>query len=136
MPTLSVTDVLRMNGFSPLSQPCGLTKNIRKRRNRKIKHAAVAGPGGLSSLFASTDFNSYIDPMRLKKSVQKTIVSTHLSSLPGFNQTDTAGNGGWGRLPNVATIHYADDDPRGWVTVSRNRRNRPCMIQDDYYEGN
>jgi hypothetical protein len=77
--------------------------------------------------------------MRLKKSRQKTVVSTRLSSLPGFSET-TMACGGWGRLPNVATIHYADDDPRGWVSVGRNRRNRSCMIRDDehdeYYEGN
>lgn len=135
----SINDVMRSHGFSPLSEFSGLPKNVRKRRNSKIRHAALhGGSGGISALLGSVEYTTYTDPKRFNKGPQIQNSSTRLSSLPGFS-APTGLCGGWGRLPNVSPIDYADDDPRGWVTVTRNKRNRACRIQDDeedYYEDN
>ena len=46
-------------------------------------------------------------------------------------QVAQGGKGGWGKLPNVAEIHYEDDDARGWTYVGPHKRNRGCKIVDD-----
>ena len=133
-----VNEILRIAGLAPTTNS-GLTKNVRKRRNGKMKRAFQAGGlGGLSALLRSKDFNEYINSERMtvrKNPVQA--VSTKMSTLPGFDEM-VAGTGGWGKPPNVSPIDYADDDPRGWVAVTRNKRNRVCRIQDEahdeYYE--
>jgi hypothetical protein len=133
MSTPTVVDVLRTNGFSPLASFSGLTKNMRKRRNQKIKRAAAAGgAGGLAALLQSRDFNTYIDPSRLlkKKARINVVGSTRMSRLPGVSDA-TGPCGGWGRLPNVSPVNYSEDDPRGWTYVDGSRRNRHCRIQDD-----
>jgi hypothetical protein len=132
-----INDILRIAGLAPMTNS-GLVKNVRKRRNGKIQRAFQnGGLGGLSTLLRSTEFNQYINSERMslrKKDTQ--VVSNKASSLPGFDRMITGtGTAGWGKPPNVSPINYAEDDPRGWVTVTRNRRNRVCRIQDDeYYE--
>jgi len=135
MSTLSVNAILSNNGFAALSEFSGLSKNLRKRRNAKIKHAAQhGGAGGISALLSSGEFSAYIDPACFNKKPQMQKISAPISRLPGMSDA-TGPCGGWGRLPNVSQIDYADDDPRGWVHVGRNKRNRSCRIQDDdYYE--
>ena len=126
MSSLSVSDVLRNNGFPPMSEPSGLTKNMRKRRNKKIKRAAVQG--GLSILLSSGDFNEYINPARLGKKVKPIRAQTRVSYAPGISGTELGSSGGWGRLPNTSRIDYAPDDSNGWERQGVKRR---CMIQDD-----
>jgi hypothetical protein len=129
-----VSEILRMNGFSPLRMFSGLPKNARKNRNRKIRHAAQhGGAQGISALLSSTAYNEFTDPKRFgKKQGAAEQGSTRISSLPGFSAS-TGPTGGWGRLPNVSPIDYADDDPRGWIAVTRNKRNRACRIQDEEF---
>ena len=67
----------------------------------------------------------------VKKPSGNARASTRMSHGPGLSDTPTTFCGGWGRLPNVSPIDYADDDPRGWVLVTRNKRNRGCRIQDE-----
>jgi len=129
----TVSDVLRTNGFASLSDPSGLPKNVRKRRNKKIKRAAQNGPAGISALLGSGEYNEYINPTRFKKRTHKEKVSTRVSSLIGFSER-TGPCGGWGRLPNVSLIDYADDDPRGWIHVGPHKRLRKCMISDESAE--
>jgi hypothetical protein len=109
---------------------------MRKRRNKKIKHAAAAGGGGgLASLFGSGEYNTYINPPHLKKVVKKT-ASTRLRCAPGIDPEYTGAHGGWGRLPNASVIDYDDTNPRGWVKVTRDKRRRSCRIQDETQEDN
>ena len=131
MSTLSVTDVLRSHGFSAPSNFSGLPKNVRKHRNAKIKRAAKNGAPGISALMGSSDYTQYVDPARFKKKQHVVNTSTRLAHLPGLSDA-TGPCGGWGRLPNVSPIDYADDDPRGWVHVSHMKRMRKCMIVDEY----
>ena len=94
----------------------------------------AGGAGGLAFLFASSDYNAYINPPHLKKKIEEEPVAPgRPSGLPGIS-APKGSYGGWGRLPNVSPIDYADDDPRGWVTVTRNKRNRSCRIQDEAYD--
>lgn len=126
----SVSHILLSNGFSPLPQFSGLTKNMRKNRNRKIKHAALhGGSGGIAALLSSAEFNTYTNPARLGNKSNAPQQKQLVSALPGSGTG--AGTGGWGRLPNVSQIDYADDDPRGWTHVGRNKRQRKCMIYDE-----
>lgn len=130
MSTPSVTDVLLSNGFSPLPQFSGLPKNVRKHRNRKIKHAALhGGSGGIAAVLSSAEFNEYTNPARLGNNSKQPQQKQLLSSLPGIGMA--TGTGGWGRLPNISQIDYADDDPRGWTHVGRSKRQRKCMIYDE-----
>jgi hypothetical protein len=132
MYTLAVNDVLRKHGFPPVRESCGLTKNVRKNRNRKIKEVAeMGGAAALTSLFASPPFNSYLGSARVNSGAKKAPESLCHSTLPEVTEVSTSPCGGWGRLPNISAIDYADDDPRGWVTVTRNKRSRVCMIQDE-----
>jgi hypothetical protein len=125
-------NILRNNGFSPLPECSGLTKNMRKRRNRKIKHAALhGGSGGISALLSSREYTDYIDPTRIGKKVNSVVQKGILSHLPGIGW---GGNGGWGRLPNVSSIDYAEDDSRGWTHVDHRQRRRRCMIEEDEYQ--
>lgn len=133
MSSLSVTDVLRANGFAPLAQFSGMPKNARKQRNRKIKHAALrGGSGGISVLLGSGEYTAFTDPKRYGKSPMPTQASTQVSPLSNMSSHAPTGPcGGWGRLPNVALIDYAPDDPRGWTHVdSRRRRAKKCQIDD------
>lgn len=94
------------------------------------------GVGGLRALLGSSEFNSYIDPARIKKVMFTPAVSTTCSRLPGFDDSSSP-HGGWGRLPNVSQINYAEDDPRGWTYVGPHKRNRVCKIvdeEDDYLD--
>jgi len=129
----SVSQILRANGFPALRMFSGLPKNARKHRNRKIRHAAeYGGAQGISALFSSTAYIEFTDPKRFgnARGISQQ-PSMRISSPPGFSYDDVGPTGGWGRLPNVSPIDYADDDPRGWVSVTRNRRNRSCRIQNE-----
>lgn len=127
----SITDVLRKNGFAPLSESSGLPKNARKNRNRKIKRAALNGAYGISALLGSSEYTAYTDPKRYGKIQSTKQFSTVLSKLPGIDDLPTSYYGGWGRLPNVSPIDYTEDDPRGWTHVDRrHRRARKCQIDD------
>ena len=129
--TTSILDIMRRFGLKPVAN-CGLTKNMRKRRNRKMTHAALSGgPDGLRALMSSTAFNTYINPARIQKKIHnpKTFVECP-SSLSGIN-LDTSSSGGWGYLPNVSQIDYEYNDPRGWTHVGPHKRNRGCKIVDD-----
>ena len=134
MSTLSVTDVLRANGFAPLAEFSGMPKNARKNRNRKIKHAALhGGSGGISALLGSAEYSAYIEPTRYGKAKKVGQVSARISSLSTMSSSAPTGPcGGWGRLPNVALIDYAADDPRGWTHVdSFRRRAKKCQIDEN-----
>ena len=129
----SVTDVLRYYGFPALQPFSGLPKNVRKRRNSWIGSAARrSGSQGISALLSSETYRTYTDPTRFGKQVKKNVV-VEPSSLLGFSQA-TGPCGGWGKLPNVSSVDYADDDPRGWTYVDKHRRTRKCMILDEFDE--
>jgi len=130
---ISISNVLYKNGQSP-AEASGLTKNMRKRRNRKMKHASAAGGvDGLRTLMASTEFNAYINPARLNRKPQNKKIST-LSTPAQESEASTENCGGWGRLPNVAKFNYAPDDPSGWTYVGPHKRTRGCRILDDSEE--
>lgn len=68
---------------------------------------------------------------RLSKSAKKreNTKARAVACGPGIDsRSPTNGTGGWGRLPNVSPIDYADDDPRGWVYVDGKKRSRRCRI--------
>lgn len=128
----SILHIMSSIGLKPVANS-GLTKNMRKRRNRKMKYAALAGgPDGLRTLMSSTAFNQYINPARAQK--KKIDVKTFVeapSQLSGINR-DAPSGGGWGCLPNVSQIDYAHNDPQGWVHVgSKKRTRRICQIVDE-----
>jgi len=126
----SVTDILRSYSINPTTYS-GLTKNMRKRRNKKIKHAATyGGAGGVAALLVSRAYTDFVDPKRVGRTAptapsQRSNVDTRIIGV------DSSGKGGWGKLPNVAQIQYEDDDARGWTYVGPHKRNRGCKIMND-----
>lgn len=129
----SVTYTLRSNSFAALSDPSGLPKNVRKRRNKKILRAFNSGGGGgLRALLDSGEFNEYINPARFSKKAKAPVKHQPLQDSIYYSPAmlSGTGTGGWGRLPNVSPIDYAHNDTAGWVHVGRHRR-RPCQIQEE-----
>ena len=125
----SVIDILRSYSINPTTYS-GLTKNMRKRRNKKIKHAATyGGAGGVATLLVSRAYTEFIDPKRVGRA--KPSAPIEASNKGRIKGVDSSGKGGWGKLPNVAEIHYEDDDARGWTYVGPHKRNRGCKIVDD-----
>lgn len=120
---ISITDVLQSNGLPPMSNPSGLTKNVRKRRNKKVKRAAAKGY--LSNLLGSREYHDYINQDRFKKKVRvDTCIRVH--SLPGSYPIPWSGT-----PPNAAKVDYAEDDPAGWTHVgTHNRRRRAQFIEN------
>jgi hypothetical protein len=126
----SVNELLRYYGFPALRPFSGLPKNVRKRRNSWIGSAARrSGSLGISALLNSEAYKVYTDPKRFGKK-ELNAAPSEVSHLPGFSQA-TGPCGGWGKLPNVSSIDYAEDDPRGWTYVDGKKRSRKCMILDE-----
>jgi hypothetical protein len=132
--SFSVVEMMSMLNMTP-AQNSGLSKNVRKHRNAKMKRSfAAGGAGGLAALMSSTEFTAYINPARSTKVVkgESKKGARVIASPPGIDSRSLSnGAGGWGRLPNVSPIDYADDDPRGWVHVDNSKRSRRCRIDED-----
>lgn len=126
----SVTDILRSYSINPVTYS-GLTKNMRKRRNKKIKHAATyGGAGGVAALLVSRAYTDFIDPKRVGRTAPTVITQRSNVDAP-IAGVESSGKGGWGKPPNVAQFEYDDDDTRGWTYVGRHKRNRGCKIMND-----